>query len=186
MPSKTWGTPQLIEEYIVVGEDKEIPSGHKAYILNRDSREHSVLGIPTWETFLQGDLTQLKERIEQDIPNTKVLWIQISWSNAVLQQKYPEYWVYGFTIEAIVENLGGAALTGFEIALIIIAFAFLAVVIASIALGAWIVWEIMGSVPDVVKPFVGVGLLVLLLLFLLLMFGGQIGVSKKKVTVKGR
>lgn len=171
MPSKTWGTPQQINQYVVVGETEEIPAGECALVFNQDTRDHSVLGIPTWETFLAGDLTELKNRIETDIPNSEVLWMQLSWTSAVKQQRYPEYWVYGFRIEAIVRNKGTASLTGLEIVTIMIAFAFVAAVIASIVLGSWLVWRIMETVPKELVPVVGTFLLILIGVFVLLLFG---------------
>jgi len=191
MPSKTWGTAQAIQESIVVDGNKEIPLGHKAYVFNKTTSTIGELIVKEdWEAFLRGDLYAIKEALEAQIPGTKVIWIKISWDKAEYKGAGAPglyfYAVWGFYVEAIVENSEGAGLTGLEIVYIILAIAFLAVVIAAIALGAWIVWEIMTSVPDVVKPFVGVGLLILILLFLLVLFGGQIGVSKKKVTVKGR
>jgi len=183
MPSKTWGTPQLIKEYLIVGENDEIPSGASAYIFNRSSADHDVLGVPTWEAFLQGDLTDLKNRIETDIPNTEVLWIKISWDRADRKHEYPEYWVYGFYVEALVKNKGGAALTGLEIALIIMAIAFLAAVIAAISLGSWITWEVMEATPDIAKPAVGIVLLIGIALFLLILFGAKLGIGKKGVTL---
>lgn len=185
MPSKTWGTEQLIKEYIVVGENDEIPSGQKAYVFNKQVGESEV-DPDTWDAFTDGDLTELKNAIERDIPNSKVIWIKISWDHAIYEgMPSTGFWyrVGGFYVEAIVENLGGAGLTGWEIAAIIVAIAFLAAVLIPLALGAWIVWQIITSIPDIAKPFVGIALLIGIALFILILFGARLGLSKKGMTL---
>jgi len=185
MPSKTWGTPQIIKEYLVVGENDEIPSGHKAYVFNKQ-RGESEVDPDDWDAFREGNLTELKNAIEGDIPNSKVIWIKISWDYAIYEgMPSTGFWyrVGGFYVEAIVENIGGAALTGLEIAIIIMAIAFLAVVIAAISLGAWIIWQVMLAIPKPLKPFGGIILLIGIGLFVLILFGAKLGIGKKGVTL---
>jgi len=183
MDSKTWGTPQTLKDYVVVGGNDEIPSGQKAYVFNRDDKDHSVIGIPTWEDFLAGDMSFVKDQIESNIPNTKVLWLKVSWTKAERKHMYPEYWVYGFEAHAIVENTGGAALTGFEIAAIIIGIAFLVGVVSLCLTGGWLVWRIIESIPEPFIPIVGIILLILVGIALLALFGVGFGFSKKGVSI---
>lgn len=187
MPNKTWGTPQIIKEYVVVGDNTEIPAGQKGYVFSQQQNAYELIYWGDWEKFIAGDLTTLKEKIEQDIQGTKVIWIKIAWTKA--NQTWDEvgyegyYKVEGFYVEALVENTGSASLTGLEIIGIIIAVAFLAAVIAGIALVAWVTWQVMNSIPDIAKPFVGIGLLILIGLFLLILFGAKLGVSGKGVSL---
>lgn len=163
MPQKTWGTPQAIKEYRIVDENTAIPAGEKAYLYNRDIREHSVLGIPTWDAFMAGDLTEIKERIESEVPHSKVVWLRLMWDKAERKHPYPEYWVYGFRIEAIVENIAapGSLIvwTASMILAVFLGVAFLAAVLAAIVLTAWLVWEIISSVPKELKPLVALVIL---------------------------
>lgn len=188
MSSKTWGTPQVIKEYIIVNQNDEIPSGNNAYVFNKSTSPYGDF-VPkaNWEALVNGDLSTLKNKIESDIPNTQVIWIKVSWDKAVGPAVPPggvtSYLVSGFYVEAIVKNKGGAALTGLEIVMIIGAVAFLAAVVAAIALGAWIIWQVMSLIPDVLKPVVGIGLLIGIALFLLILFGARLGVSKKGMTL---
>lgn len=182
MPSKSWGTPQLIQNYVVVGENDEIPAGQKAYVFQQSSKEYDKIWWEKWETFMQGDISLLKDEIENAIPYSKVLWLSCSWVKVIDKNEYPYinyYKVYGFKVEALVENTGEASLTGLEIALIIVAFGFLFAVVALTLTGAWVVWQVMSSIPDLAKPFVGIGILILILLFLLVLFGRPLAVSRK-------
>lgn len=160
--SKSWGTPQKIGEYALVTGTSEIPPGKTAYVFQKQHLEKVWIWPVDWYNFLSGDLSELKEKIERDIPGTKVLWLKASWDEAV-GVGYPcppvcpigsqDHWdVYGFYVEALVQNVGGAALTGFEIAAIIVAIAFLTVVVVLCLTGAWVVWEIIEVIPDPLKP----------------------------------
>lgn len=175
MPSKTWGKPQLIQEYIVVGEHEEIETGQKAYVFNRDDKDHSVIGVPTWEAFLNGDISFVKDQIEANIPHTKVVWLRISWTKAERKHHYPEYWVYGFEVHAIVENTGGASLTGFEIIGILIGIAFLVGVVYLCLTGGWLTWKIMKAVEDVFGSggvaVIGMVIFIIIIFSLLLLLG---------------
>lgn len=187
MPNKTWGTPQTIKQYIVVGDNDEIPSGHKAYVFNKQVGQSEV-DPDTWDAFTDGDLTEIKNAIERDIPNTKVIWIKISWDYAIYEgMPSTGFWyrVGGFYIEAIVENISGAGMTGFEIAAIIIAVAILVAVLVPIALGAWTYWEVVESVKRVLGDvgMIGIGLLLLvgIAVFVLLVLG--VGFKGKGIAV---
>lgn len=190
MPSKTWGTPQVIQQSIVVDENTEIPIGHKAYVFNKTT---STIGefVPKddWEAFMRGDLYALKERIEADIYGSKVIWLKISWDKTEGPKQIASglsvYAVWGFYVEAIVENASGANLTGFEIAAIILALAVLIPVLAALALGAWTYWEVVQSVKRVLGDvgMIGIGLLLLfgLAIFVLLILG--VGFKGKGIAV---
>lgn len=163
MPAKTWGTPQSIREYRIVDENTAIPPGEKAYLYNRDTREHSVLGVPQWEAFMAGDLTEIINKIESDVSGSKVVWLRLMWDKAELKHEYPEYWVYGFRIEAIVENIAEAgSLIVWTASMILAVFfgvAFLAAVLAAIVLAAWLIWEVLSSVPQEFRWLVALALL---------------------------
>jgi len=186
MPSKTWGTSQVIKDYLVVSDQDEIPSGHKAYVFSQQQQSVQDVAKSDWEEFMNGNLSDLKNKIETEIPHTKVIWLNVSWTKAHLYGGAGGgfwYAVEGFYIEAMVENTGEASLTGLEIVAIIMAIAFFAVVLNYIFLTDWIAWEVMESVPDIGKPFVGIILLIGIALFLLILFGAKVGVSKEGATI---
>lgn len=191
MPSKSWGSPQLIKEYIIIGDTEEVSKGQMAYVFNRQAEgKYDWVMADEWEAFLSGDMAQIKNRIEAEIPNTKVRWIKISWEEAHKWKPDPYGdWIYsvkGFYIEAIVENLGGASLTGLEIVAILLAVAFVAVVIATIFLVGWTTWKVIEATPKWAIPIVGILLIVMFLMFVLIFFGAELGITKKKVVIKGR
>lgn len=179
MPSKTWGIPQLIKSYIVVNEQAEIPAGHKAYIFGKDPKPYTYISKVDWEQFIAGNLTQLKQRIESDIPNTKVVWLRISWDKAFTPYPpYDEYEVRGFYVEAIVENTGSASLTGAEICLIIMALSWLAVIVTLCLTGGWVTWKVIESTPSQYIPLVGIIILVLIGLGVLILFGAKLKIGR--------
>ena len=93
--------------------------------------------------------------------------------------------VVGFKVEALVENTHGAGLTGLEIVAIIGMIAFLAVVVGFIALGSWIVYEVMAATKEIGSgATIGVGIIlfVVIVFALLTLFGTKTSVSKKGVS----
>jgi hypothetical protein len=152
--SKTWGTPQLIKEYIVIDDNTEIPKGNKAYVFNTQQSAFALVSKNNWETMMSGDLSLIKDKIERDLPGSKVIWIQISWTDAQLKEGIAQwdYLVKGFRVEAIVENVN-AGMTGFEIIAIIIAIAILAVVLSCVALGVWITWNLINTIAALPPAF---------------------------------
>lgn len=188
MPSKTWGTPQTATEFTIVSETTEIPDGESAYVFTQDGNpDGTSFSESTWNAFLNGDLTELKSQIEIGIPNTEVQFIRLHWDSAMPFTMLPsgETWflIKGMKIEAMVKNIGGAGLGGWEIIGIILASALLAVVIAGIIIVAWVVWKIVTSVNEV-NPILGAGLgliiVVILLIFLFGILGGSGAVSRGK------
>ena len=175
MPSKTWGKPQVIKDYVVVGEAEEILSGEKAYVFNKQAAEMVEIVKYEWEPLITGDLTNLKDKIETDVFNTKVLWLKVAWDSAVFQPKSgttpAHYHVKGFYVEAIVENIGGASLTGAEIVLIIMAVSWLAVIVTLCLTGGWIAWRVIESTPQALVPVVGIGILAMIFFVIVLLFG---------------
>lgn len=193
MPSISWGTPYTFEESKLVDENAEIPLGSMLYVKNSSTRDYDDVSYNDWNTFISGDLTELKNRIEQDIQGTTVRYIKVSWDRNYVFAPIPTarvMRVHGFKVEAIVENTGNANLTGLEIIMIIMAIAFLATIIGFIALGAWVVYEIMKAVEDlgpVLGPIATVGtgivLFVIIVFALLILFGAQAKGSKKGVSL---
>lgn len=186
MPSKTWGTKHMLQEYRVVENSAEIPTPHKAFIFAMQSSEVAFIINDDWYAFMDGDVSAIRNDIENQISGSKVLWIRVSWDSAsILPPPQTDIAVKGFRIEALVENVS-AGLTGLEIVAIILAVTFMAAVVTFIALGAWVTWEVLASVPEEIRPIVGIILLIIIATFILLLFGGQLGITRKKVTVKGR
>jgi len=192
MPSKSWGTPLTVQQYLVIGEDEEIPQGEYAYVFNQQVGSANIWDTD-WEAMMNGDLSSIKNKIETEIAGTRVQWIQVLWSKAVYVKGVgyppprPYYVVEGFKIEAIVKNEAGASLTGAEIVLIIMALAFMAVVIGALVMVGWVVWRVMEAAEAIGGPagtiIVGIGVLILLCLFLLILFGATLGIGKKGVTI---
>lgn len=189
MGEKSWGTPLAIKQYEVVAENEEIPKGNYAYVFSQQASEYNWVKKSAWEAMLNGDFSLIKQKIETEIPNTKVQWIRVSWTKAWLEFRY-DYRVEGFKIEAIVKNESGANLTGLEIAIIIMAVAFLATVITFVALTAWITWKVVTATEeafgDVGTIAVGGGLILVFLLFLLLILGVGIEYRKGKGVKVGK
>ena len=186
MPSKQWGTPLTVKQYMVVGENEEIPSGEYAYVKNEQVGEGHISAVD-WVNLINLDLSVVRNQIEQSIPHSKVQWISISWDSAVTVMPYLIYHVRGLKIEAIVKNEGGASLTGAEIFLIIIGIAIVIAVLGAIVMSGWVIWRVMAAAEalgPVATIGVGVGILVILLLFLFLIFGGKAEYRGKKRRIR--
>ena len=192
MPSVSWGTPYTLAEYKLVGENDEIPLGSMLYVQNSTTRDYDDVTKIDWDTFISGDLTELKNRIENDIQGTTVRYIKVSWVSNEVVAPIPTVRVMrvvGFKVEALVENTHGAGLTGLEIVAIIMAIAFLAAVVGFIALGAWLVYEVMkaaGGLGPIVGPAatIGVGMIIFIVIIfaVLILFGAKAKGSKKGVS----
>jgi hypothetical protein len=188
MPNKTWGNKPAIIEKEIVEETTEIPIGDYAYVFNQQQEFSQVISEDVWNQFLNGNMQDIKDKIETEIPNVQVTWINLYWEEAV-RVLYPDgtpmpyYTIKGLRIEAIVKNLG-ASLTGLEIVAIIVAIAFVAVIITYVALQAWVVWRVI-SATEQIGPIatVGVGLIIFVVIgvFLLLLFGVKFETGKGKV-----
>lgn len=176
--SKKWGTPLTINQSQPVGTNDEIPSGNYALVVNRSQGEWDTIPLAKWNQFLNGDMSLVAQAIQNGIPNSEVEWISTHWDNVAIDP-YSQgglAFVYGFTIEAIVKNKGGANLTGFEIIGILVAAGILALIIGAIALGAWVTIQVMDATKQLGPAVtVGVGLIILLGIFLLLflVLGGK-------------
>ena len=191
MPNKTWGNKPAIIEKEIVDQTTEIPIGDYAYVFNQQQEFSQVISEDVWNQFLNGNMQDIKDKIETEIPNVQVTWINLYWEEAV-RVLYPDgtpmpyFTIKGFRIEAIVKNTGGASLTGLEIVAIIVAIAFVAVIITYVALQAWVVWRVI-SATEQIGPIatVGVGLIIFVVIgvFLLLLFGVKFETGKGKVKV---
>lgn len=86
------------------------------------------------------------------------------------------YIVSGFKIEALVQNIG-AQQTGVEIAVILLAIGFIALVVAIIVVGSWVTWKVITAVEQAFGPIgvviVGGVILVGIGLLLFTIFGGK-------------
>jgi hypothetical protein len=189
MPSKTWGRPLNIKEYIVVGGSEEIPKGQKAYVFGYQGTGVRSIPAEKWNALQAGNMAQIKSEIENSIPGSKVVYVAISWDKATLEiiprpqgEDIENYLVEGFRVEAIVENVQGG-LTGLEIVSIIMAVAFLVAVAAILITSGWVIWRVISAAEQLgPAATIGVGLVVLVLLFILLlvMFGGKAEFKGKK------
>jgi hypothetical protein len=175
--SKVWGTPQFLQENILVNNDDEISKGKAAWVFSFQRDLVTLVRGVDWEAMLSGDMTFIKNEIESKISGVTVRWIQVRWDNAerivILPYNEVAYNVEGFYVEAIVENIN-AELTGIEIVAIILAIAFLAVVIGAIVLAVWITHELvlaLSQIPPIFQIPIYVILLVLFGVFLLILFG---------------
>ena len=190
MPSKTWGTPLKINEYVEVGNNDEIPKGQKAYVFGMQSGTATDIPEAHWNALMSGDMTEIKNQIEGRIKGARCVFIAISWETANRRrigsvQYGTERYVYdisGIKIEAVVENVS-ASLTGLEIVTVIIAVAFLAAVIGLIIMAGWVIWRIISAAEQLgPAATIGVGIVVLTLIVLLLLvaLGGRAEYKGKK------
>jgi hypothetical protein len=199
MGNRSWGTPLAITEHILIGENDEIPTGNKGYVFNQSIHSHPLdildPGIwdeydnDVWSTFMAGDMGIIKSKIETEIQGAVLKFVQVSWSRT-RQVRYFSPWgipytrtrVYDLKFEAVVENQGGGV-TGFEIAAVIMAVAFL-VYVASLSLtGAWVTWRVVKAAEElgpVVTIGVGLVIIVLIAILLLTAFGGKAEYRGKK------
>jgi hypothetical protein len=135
----------------------------------------------------------LKSDIESQIPGSAVTWIRISWTKAEVHTgtaydsdgnpitiRY--YVVSGMMVEAIVKN-NNAGMTGAEIFIIILAFAILAAVIAFLAWGTKVVWDIMDALNKLGPAATAIGGIVMFLIIIIaivLVLGVGFSYSGKK------
>jgi len=189
MPSKTWGNKPAIIEKEIVEETTEIPKGEYAYVFGQQELFSQVIHEDKWNEMLNGNMQDIKDKIETEIPNVQVTWINLYWEEAV-RVLYPDgtpmpyFTIKGFRIEAIVKNTGGASLTGLEIVAIIVAIAFIAVVIAVVAIIAWVVWRVMKAAENLGDlPTIAIGLIIFFgcAMIILLLFGVKFETGKGKV-----
>ena len=189
MPSKTWGTPLTIKEYIVVGNNDEIPKGQTAYVFGQQTRTASI-DEKAWLQMLNGDLSTVENELEKQIQGSKARYIAISWTKAdrYMEQGGPygephyRYTVEGFRVEAIIENVSGG-LTGLEIIALIMMIATIAVIIGFMVGFFWVTWQVVSAAKELGPAVtIGVGLVILLLIVFLLFvaFGGKAKVKGKK------
>lgn len=190
----TWGSILVIQNYNVVATDHEIEQGHYGYVFNKQPQGDRDIPAADFDKVINGDPTKIVQEIEHGIPGSKVTWVRVSWEKAEYfkvgggpygQEKY-YYHVAGLTVEAIVENVNGG-ITGLEIIGIIIAVTFLIAVIVLLAVGGWLVWEIVNAIKNLGPTFgppvmIIVGLLILVGIGLLVffIFGGRIGYKGKQ------
>jgi hypothetical protein len=185
MPSKTWGTPLTVKQYVVVGENEEIPSGEYAYVKNEQVGEGHISAWD-WVALVNSDLSVLRNQIENSIPHCKVQWISISWDSAVTIMPYLIYHVKGLKIEAIVKN-EGASLTGAEIVLIILAVAIFIAIFGAIVMAGWVTWRIMLATEQIgpwATILVGGAVLAGIGIFLYLVLGGKAEYRGRKRRVR--
>jgi hypothetical protein len=190
---KSWGDRYSIGNNQLVSGSTEIPAQNYAYVFNKQTTTESYVPIPDWESMVNGDMSFIRDRIEQGIPGAQVMWVMIAWDKAEVRPltQYPHnntvYCVQGFQTEALVYNKGSASLTGLEIVAIIMAIAFLAAVLTVLALGAWIILQVMDAAKQI-GPWatIGLGLVILggLGLGLFLMFGGKAEYRGKKRRIR--
>lgn len=188
MPIKSWGNRYSIGNHQVVSGNSEIPPQNYAYVFNKQTSNESIVPKADWENMVNGDMGYIRDQIEQGVPGCEVKWVMIAWDSAVPKFGAPYLMVVsGFQAEALVYNKGTAALTGLEIVAIIIAVSFLFAVITALALGAWIILQVMDAAKQLGPAFtIGLGLLILggLGFGLYLLFGGKAEYKGKKRRIR--
>ena len=193
MPLKSWGDRYSIGNNQLVSGSTEIPPQNYAYVFNKQTSNESYVPKADWESMVNGDMGYIRDRIEQGIPGVEVKWVMIAWDKAEVRpmEQYPHnpyvYCVSGFQTEALVYNKGTAALTGLEIVAIILAVAFSVAVLTVLALGAWIVLQVMDAAKQLgpaVTIAIGLAVLAGLGFGLYLLFGGKAEYKGKKRRIR--
>lgn len=187
--SKTFGTQMVINQSQPIGNNDEIPSGDYALVVGKSNYSFDSIPLAKWNQFLNGDLSLAAQAIENGIPHSKAVWISTHWDNVAIDPNNQGgmAFVYGFTIEALVQNTGGAAQTGAEIFIILIGVAILAAVLAGIAVTSWVTVQVMNATKALGPAVtVGVGVLILLGLFILIfvVLGGSASYKGKKRSLR--
>jgi hypothetical protein len=153
MPNKSFGSFLDVKAKQLVENSTEIPKGQWAYVVNASTAEYDVIWDRDWEAFLAGDMSRFKTEIEKSLAGTSVQWVNFVWDHTEKSTPFFDIWemrwkfayhVYGFRCEAIVKNVSGA-LTGLEIATIIIAVVIGVAILSLVALGVWITFQIISA-----------------------------------------
>ena len=200
MPTLSWGSIAQADmitnpknTITRVSDRKEIGKGKYLYIHNEVNEDWSPIDGHTLNELKNGNILTFKNQIESQIQGTKVTYLSVSW---VESWDYRLYLIKGLSIVAIVKNVN-AGLTGLEITAIIFAVGWISAVLAAIIITTWVVYEIIrvfdnggGGIPDIPKIATGLVLIVMFLGFILILFGGGIGIEKKgkggKVSLRGK
>lgn len=191
MQSKEYGQPIQATDKVVVSDNEEIPVGNSAYIVNKSQLEYDTIVDTEWNRFLNGDVHEIVSLIETQIQGAKVKWIRLSWDHTeifhdgynFIEGRWVDFYhVYGLTIEAVVLNETGAALTGLEIFTILIAVGFLIAIVTGCALGAWITYKLT-TLPEPFGSAFGIIILIGIVFFILVMFGAKFKGKRGKTSV---
>jgi hypothetical protein len=189
--SKEYGQPIQATDKVVVSDNEEIPVGNSAYIVNKSQLEYDTIVDTEWNRFLNGDVHEIVSLIETQIQGAKVKWIRLSWDHTeifhdgynFIEGRWVDFYhVYGLTIEAVVLNETGAALTGLEIFTILIAVGFLIAIVTGCALGAWITYKLT-TLPEPFGSAFGIIILIGIVFFILVMFGAKFKGKRGKTSV---
>ena len=191
MQSKEYGQPIQATNKVVVSDNEEIPVGSSAYIVNKSQLEYDTIVDTEWNRFLNGDVHEIVSLIETQVQGAKVKWIRLSWDHTeifrdgynIIEGRWVDFYhVYGLTIEAVVQNETGAALTGLEIFTILIAVGFLIAIVTGCALGAWITYKLT-VLPEPFGSIFGIIILIGIVFFILVMFGAKFKGKRGKTSV---
>ena len=196
MVEKVWGSAGQVPfnaKRVKVDNGAEIAKNNWAYV--DFIPQNTVYSIPIsayWQV-VNGDLTYIKNMIEQGISGAQCQWIRISWSHSSIGGLGGNF--EDFRVEALVRNIN-AGLTGLEIAAIVLAVGFLIAIVTAAVLVLYSTYEVFSALDDLEEDFgawgsvatVAVGLLLIAGagVFLFFMFGGSFSKGKKGFKVQGR
>jgi hypothetical protein len=180
--SRTWGTQMNIQSYLLVGNTDEIDYGHWAYVTQAQGPGEKAIPKDQWETMLAGDFSQLANQLKTQIPGCEPTWIECMWSSVRYDGQLQRYYVTGLTMIAMVKNIN-AGLTGLEIAVIIMAIAFLMAVLTICLTGSWVTTKVIAAT-EAIGPWmtilIGVIILIVIGFLAFTLIGGKINYSSKK------
>lgn len=189
----TWGTPMVLQQYLVVSNTDEIPSGKWAFVFQKQAGEKTI-SPSDWERMKSGDLSTIKNQIETGVPGSACVWIRISWETEsyVSYTGGSHYVIGGFMVEALVKNKN-ANLTGLEIVAIIMAVAFIIAVLTICLTGSWVTFKVISATESIgpwATVIVGAIILVAAVVLLYSLLGGKIkvglGKGRKIETSRGK
>jgi len=184
---RVWGTEMVVNQYIVIGESDEIPSGNWAYVFQKQGPEAKTVPKNEWEAMLSGDLSQIANQLKSQIPGCEPVWIKVSWEWVAYSGQTQKYTVHGLMVEAMVKNVN-AGLTGAEIVLILIAAAVLVTIVSLCLTGSWVTWKVIDATQKI-SPWLTiiVGLIIVVgigfLLFTTLGGKAEYKGKKRKLTI---
>lgn len=172
----TFGSVQYVTDKVQVTTDHNIDPGTAAWVFTSQVLGTKDVPEKDWYALIRGDLTSIRDAIEKDVANSKVVWVRIAWNKAEpyvvgggphgVEKIY--YHISGFQIEAIIKNTASPAVstswsdrirpainvkpvvvwTAALVIAIILGIAFLATVLTLLGVGTWLVFQIMGALGE--------------------------------------
>lgn len=197
MPSNTWGsfvTPYGFKQQ-AAAMDTEVPKG--AYLKMVSEKKDVTMDLLSFAQFTSGDMSTVRSAVETQLNGSKLEMARTSYDSEEYQQipligaggliigYSTQVIVKGFQMQFVAKN-ENAGMTGLEIAAIIGAVAFLAVVLVVIGIIVYAVYTIVKAVEESPLGQLGVGIIILIVFVVVLLLIMGVGLGGKVNLGKGK